>query len=339
MLPRWSRVFSHISRASHSQRNTELVRRDLSAFSFRKYAKVAAATVEQSAKCDTNKPEVNLNKMFWSKPCSLALAIDSPNRIEDPQYEGIKRVILKLMLFYSKQSQLIRWANAIYSRVIYQVDRPAIYDGQFSHTLCLFEDIWVNGTHFLEVLFPDISFSIVNFHWETEPILEMRIKDLCLETTFKTTFSLLVLHMWLCLRRLKEEGKEGVELGQYLYEIFNHDLELRVSKAGVNLLIDKWMKELEKIFYGNIVAYDTAIGKQDELQNVIWRNFAAYSADNDEAKVEFKHVNIKEYMLIFSDAVVVFVYLRNVFSDDGTSKPSDGALPFVQASSLSSCAA
>lgn len=55
-----------------------------------------------------------------------------------------------------------------------------------------------------------------------------------LEETFKTTFSLLVLHMWLCLRRLKEEGKEGVELGQYLYEIYNHDLELRVSKAGVS---------------------------------------------------------------------------------------------------------
>lgn len=54
-----------------------------------------------------------------------------------------------------------------------------------------------------------------------------------LEKTFKMTFSLLVLHMWLCLRRMKEEGKEGVELGQYLYEIYNHDVELRVSKAGV----------------------------------------------------------------------------------------------------------
>lgn len=54
-----------------------------------------------------------------------------------------------------------------------------------------------------------------------------------LEKTFKTTFSLLVLHMWLCLRRLKQEGKEGVELGQYLYEIYNHDVEMRVSKAGV----------------------------------------------------------------------------------------------------------
>ena len=54
-----------------------------------------------------------------------------------------------------------------------------------------------------------------------------------LEKTFKTTFSLLVLHMWLCLRRLKQEGKEGVELGQFLYEIYNHDVEMRVSKAGV----------------------------------------------------------------------------------------------------------
>ncbi|KAG8381568.1 hypothetical protein BUALT_Bualt06G0135100 [Buddleja alternifolia] len=245
MSPRWSRFLSHINRVSNLQRNnnSEFVKRDVSVLSFRNYAKVAAV-VEPNVKFDTHKPEVNLNKMFWSKPCSLALATDSPYRIDDPQYEGMKRFILKLMLFYSKQSQFIRWANVLYRRVIHQVDGPAIYD----------------------------VFS--------------------LEKTFKTTFSLLVLHMWLCLRRLKEEGNEGVELGQYIYEIYNHDLELRVSKAGVNLLLTKWMKELERIFYGNIVAYDAAIGKQDDMQNVIW---------------------------------------RNVFSDDGTSKPSEAALLPVQA--------
>lgn len=111
-----------------------------------------------------------------------------------------------------------------------------------------------------------------------------------LEKTFKTTFSLLVLHMWLCLHRLKEEGKEGVEFGQYLYEIYNHDLELRVSKAGVNLLLTRWMKDLEKIFYGNIVAYDTAMlpeAKPDELPNVIWRNVFSdgdSSMPKDDAK-------------------------------------------------------
>ncbi|XP_073143973.1 uncharacterized protein [Henckelia pumila] len=248
MLPRWSRVVGRIWRANNSHNSLEVVRRDFPLCVFRNYVKVAAA-VESNVAHSTEttgivKPEVNLNKMFWSKPCSLALANDSPYRVEDPNYEGAKRVILKLMLFYSKQSQFIRWANVIYSRVTYQVDRPAIYD----------------------------VFS--------------------LEQTFKVTFSLLVLHMWLCLRRLKEEGKEGVELGQYLYEIYNHNLEMRVSKAGVNLLLIKWMKELEKIFYGNIVAYDAALGKQDELQTVIW---------------------------------------KNVFSDDGSTQPSTAALLPVQA--------
>lgn len=45
-------------------------------------------------------------------------------------------------------------------------------------------------------------------------------------------------------------------------------------KWQVNLLLLKWMKELEKIFYGNVVAYDAALlpeAKKDELQTVIWR--------------------------------------------------------------------
>lgn len=58
-----------------------------------------------------------------------------------------------------------------------------------------------------------------------------------LEKTFKTTFSLLVLHMWFYLRRVKQEGNDGVEFGQYLYEIYNHDVELRVSKAGVSSIL------------------------------------------------------------------------------------------------------
>ncbi|XP_016500177.2 uncharacterized protein LOC107818650 [Nicotiana tabacum] len=245
MLPRWSKAISQFSRA-YSQRNIKMGRR-LCSFSYRDYSAVAPSVDHSTEKDYHSKPQVNLNKMFWSRPQSLALAPDSPLRIDEPQYEGIQRFLLKLMLFYSKQSTSIRGAHVIYRRVIHQIDRPAIYD----------------------------VFS--------------------LEKTFKTTFALLVIHMWLCLRRLKQEGKEGVELGQYLYEIYNHDLELRVSKAGVNLLLTKWMKDLEKIFYGNIVAYDAAMlpeAGQDELQTVIW---------------------------------------RNVFSDDGTSLPNDAALLPVQA--------
>ncbi|XP_038976095.1 uncharacterized protein LOC103716326 [Phoenix dactylifera] len=234
MLPIWRRAASHLS-ALASQQNRLGAR-----LVDRSYAKVAAATAPSSPPTSPPKrvpssPKVGLNALFWSKPCSLALAPNLPLRVEEPQFEGIRRIMLKLLLFYSKQSKSIRGANVVYQRIKYQVDRPAIYDV---------------------------------FH---------------LERTFKTTFSLLVLHMWLFLRRLREEGKEGVQFGQYLYEIYNHDLELRVSKAGVNLLLTKWMKDLEKIFYGNIVAYDAAMSpeaKHDDLANVIWRNI--FSDDGSE---------------------------------------------------------
>ncbi|KAK8516218.1 hypothetical protein V6N13_025725 [Hibiscus sabdariffa] len=241
MPPRWSRALTHLSKLQsfHSSKHFGMIHRQ-------SYAAVAPAA-DSIDKSLPTKSSVNLDKMFRSKPCSLAIPRGSPLRVEDPNYEGLKRVILKMMLFYSKQSKSIRGANVIYRRVLTQVDKPAIYE-------------------------------VFN-----------------LEKTFQTSFSLLVLHMWLCLRRLKAEGKEGVELGQYVYEIYNHDVELRVSKAGVNLLLTKWMKELEKIFYGNIVAYDAALlpeATREELTEVIW---------------------------------------RNIFSDDGTSKPDAAALRTVQA--------
>lgn len=232
MLSRWSRVAAQICKAE-SQRGVVGFIKGSNGMLFQNYAKIAAVSMPSPLDSidkgfDENAvATVKLEKMFWSKPCSLALPKDSPLRIEEPNYEGIRRFLLKLMLFYSTQSKSIRGANVVYKRIITQVDKPAIYN----------------------------AFS--------------------LEKTFKTTFSLLVLHMWLCLRRLKEDGKEGVEFGQYVYEIYNHDLELRVSKAGVNLLLTKWMKDLEKILYGNIVAYDNALlpeAGKDDLANVLWRN-------------------------------------------------------------------
>jgi len=44
---------------------------------------------------------------------------------------------------------------------------------------------------------------------------------------------MLVIYMWLCLVRLRAETEEGGTFGQSLYETFNHDLELRITKTGV----------------------------------------------------------------------------------------------------------
>ncbi|MFS7958467.1 putative ubiquinol-cytochrome c chaperone/UPF0174 [Helianthus anomalus] len=232
MVLKWSRTLVNIYRV---QNNLRFSCRSISRVSSVELPKVVDSMGKSYADISEGhglEQLVNLNKMFRSKAVSLALPPGSPHRINEPNYKGIRLFILRLMLFYSKQSMSIRAANVIYRRVVSQVDNPMVYD--------VFR----------------------------------------LEKTFRTTFSMLVVHMWLCLRRLKVEGKEGVELGQYVYEIYNHDLEIRVSKAGVNLLLSKWMRELEKIFYGNIVAYDTAMlpeAKPDALHNTIWKN--VFSSD------------------------------------------------------------
>ncbi|CAH8285547.1 unnamed protein product [Eruca vesicaria subsp. sativa] len=238
MFPRLGRAVTQISklRSSSSPKN-------LSFFSRCGYATVAQADDSPLQNDFPSKSPVNLDKMFWSKPCSLALPKDSPLRIDEPNYEGVRRFILKMLLFYSKQSTSIRGANVIYKRIIAQVDTPAIYD-------------------------------VFN-----------------LERTFKITYSLLVLHLWLVLRRLKEEGKEGVDLGQYVYEIYNHNVEVRVSKAGVNLLLLTWMKELERIFYGNVMAYDTALlpdAKPNDLQIKLWRNIFSDDGTTTPDETELK---------------------------------------------------
>ncbi|KAI7748906.1 hypothetical protein M8C21_023543 [Ambrosia artemisiifolia] len=231
MVPGWSRTLVNMYRVG-KQRNLGSSYRSISRVSIDSMGKSYANISEGQGL----EQLVNLNKMFRTKPVTLALPLRSPQRINEPNYKGVRLFILRLMLFYSKESVSIRAANVIYRRVVSQVENPMVYD--------VFR----------------------------------------LEKTFRTTFSLLVVHMWLCLRRLKLEGKEGVELGQYVYEIYNHDLEIRVSKAGVNLLLSKWMRELEKVFYGNIVAYDTAMlpeAKPDELYNTIWKN--VFSNDGSPA--------------------------------------------------------
>ncbi|KAJ0100143.1 hypothetical protein Patl1_20646 [Pistacia atlantica] len=131
-----------------------------------------------------------------------------------------------------------------------------------------------------------------------------------LEKTFGMTFALLVLHMWFVLRK-----RRGSQLDPKTYFRFPSLISsisvLAMLTTGVpsyeavNLLLSKWMKEgSEKIFYGNIVAYDAAMlpeAKQDELQNAVtW-------------------------------VIARGPWVRNIFSDDGTSKPDDAALWAVQA--------
>lgn len=53
--------------------------------------------------------------------------------------------------------------------------------------------------------------------------------------TFAATQSLLCVHIWLLLVRLRAEGEPGAELAQTLYDGFQDDVEMRVHAEGVKV--------------------------------------------------------------------------------------------------------
>ena len=63
----------------------------------------------------------------------------------------------------------------------------------------------------------------------------LRAAALALPPTFAATYSLLCLHVFMLLVRLRAEGNDGADLAQILYEGFQDDVELRVHAEGVKV--------------------------------------------------------------------------------------------------------
>lgn len=66
---------------------------------------------------------------------------------------------------------------------------------------------------------------------------------------------------------------------QALYEAFTADLELRVYSAGVQMHVKRHLKQLESMFYGASLAYDTALaGQAGSLPEALLKN--VYGGDS-----------------------------------------------------------
>lgn len=81
-----------------------------------------------------------------------------------------------------------------------------------------------------------------------------------LEYRFATTYSLLCLHVWLILVRLRAEGKDGKDLAQMMYENFQEDVELRVRGEGVKVQL---FEAHPSTAIDTIIASDSAGAKRE----------------------------------------------------------------------------
>ncbi|WP_146690982.1 ubiquinol-cytochrome C chaperone family protein [Bradyrhizobium canariense] len=89
-------------------------------------------------------------------------------------------------------------------------------------------------------------------------------RDLGVPDTVNGRFDLLVLHLWMVLRRLKAiEG--GAGLSQALFDRFCNDMDDNLREMGVgDLTVPKRMQAFGEAFYGRAAAYDRALTAGEE---------------------------------------------------------------------------
>jgi cytochrome b pre-mRNA-processing protein 3 len=98
-------------------------------------------------------------------------------------------------------------------------------------------------------------------------------RALAVPDTVNGRFDLLILHLWLVLRRLKPtEG--GAALSQALFDHFCNDMDDNLREMGVgDLTVPKRMQAFGEAFYGRTAAYDLALtGDHEALAQALCKN-------------------------------------------------------------------
>lgn len=106
--------------------------------------------------------------------------------------------------------------------------------------------------------------------------------------TFQSWFLVNQLHVWMCLVRLKVEGKDGRFVYRKLVEIMWQDVEERMKVMGVDdsSVRRESLRELVENFYGLIFAYDEGLLSHDRvLAAALWRNMFHDKQHTDAIKL------------------------------------------------------
>jgi cytochrome b pre-mRNA-processing protein 3 len=113
----------------------------------------------------------------------------------------------------------------------------------------------------------------------TAAVAAARVPDfyaaLAVPDTIEGRYEMIVLHVVLLLRRMRQPGASHKRLAQALVDYMAADLDRSIRELGVgDLSVGKFMKRLGEGLYGRAGAYDKALdsGDRPALQVAILRN-------------------------------------------------------------------
>ena len=105
--------------------------------------------------------------------------------------------------------------------------------------------------------------------------------------TAEGRFDMIVLHVVLTMRRLRETGADGRALAQTLFDTFFADMDRNLREMGASdLSVPKKVRAMVEAFYGRASVYDAAIeaGSLEGMRAALDRNlFAGAAKGADEA--------------------------------------------------------
>ena len=114
--------------------------------------------------------------------------------------------------------------------------------------------------------------------------VECRVPD-----TLDGRFDMIVLHLFLLIRRLRREGEAGAALAQALFDTTFDDMDRSVREMGVgDLGVGRRVKAMARAFYGRAEAYERALAAagSEPLAAALARNLfggAAAAAEEEDA--------------------------------------------------------
>ena len=112
-------------------------------------------------------------------------------------------------------------------------------------------------------------------------------RDYGVSDTLDGRFEMIVLHLFLVLRRLESTGDNGSVLGQQVFDLFCRDMDENLREIGVSdLKVPKEMRRIGEAYYGRAWAYDAALQDKEGLRAALARNVQGSAPGELAAYVE-----------------------------------------------------
>jgi len=132
--------------------------------------------------------------------------------------------------------------------------------------------------------------------------------------TLSGRFDMLVIHMFVVLQILKLGGREGQLLAQEIVEAFIREMDTMVRDLGVSdRNVPKEVRKIAQLFYGQLLAYSTALQRNDtRLASEVWKSFQSSEGGEQAVASESISVYIQQSIKSIQEMPLNMLLLGNI---------------------------